>query len=55
MPRTKGKVKCYVITANGSDYTYGAFPYSKDGLKIAKIHLAELSKKTKDKYRIREV
>lgn len=54
MPRIKGKVKCYIITSRGSDYTYGAFPHSKDGLISAKAHVVELSKKTKDKYKIEE-
>lgn len=54
MPRIKGKIKCYIITSKGSDYTYGAFPHSKDGLRTARTHLAELSKKSKEKYRIQE-
>lgn len=54
MPRIKGKIKCYVISSEGSEYTYGAFPFSKDGLKSARAHLAKLAEKTKDKFHIEE-
>jgi|APGre2960657505_1045072.scaffolds.fasta_scaffold48069_3 hypothetical protein len=55
MPKIKNKTKGYVIVAEHNDYTYGAFPYSKDGLQQAKNYLSVLAKKTKEKYLIREV
>lgn len=55
MPKIKNKTKGYVIVAENNDYTYGAFPYSREGLKRAKTYLISLTKSTKDKYLIREV
>lgn len=54
MPRVKGRVKYYVIISKERDYTYGAFPFSASGLKLATAYLKTLSKRTSEKYKIQE-
>jgi|TARA_Y100000593_G_scaffold94271_1_gene192572 hypothetical protein len=53
MPKIRNKKKCYVITGD-KNYTYGAFPYSEEGLKKAKRHLRQLKKQHNGNFEIKE-
>ena len=45
--------KAYIITSPKSKYIYGAFPRNREGKKLAKLYVAKLYKKSKEKYIIK--
>jgi hypothetical protein len=53
MPKLKNKQKCYVIVGD-KNYTYGAFPLTPEGLKLAKKHVRKLKKTDSGNFDIKE-
>jgi hypothetical protein len=44
MPRKKNKKKYYLVLSKSRNYTYGAFPYTEEGEKLAQIFAKKYSK-----------
>jgi len=47
MPKTKNP-KYYLVLSKSRNYTYGAFPYSKEGKKKAEAFVRKTSKSQKE-------
>ena len=55
MARKKSKkkdFKSYLILAERTNYLFGAFPYSEDGLAQAEKYVRKISRRDSEKYRI---
>ena len=48
MMRTKGKNKYYLVISKDKGYTYGAFPYTDQGLEDAKAYVKKSKKNQKE-------
>ena len=46
MPKNKKNKRYYLIESSQKKWSYGAFPYTEEGLKEAKKYLSNLQKKT---------
>ena len=47
MPKNKKNKRYYLIESSQKKWSYGAFPYTEEGLKEAKKYLSNLQKKNK--------
>jgi hypothetical protein len=54
MPKNKKSKKYYLIESAQRKWSYGAFPYTEQGLIEAKRYMGALQKKTKEKLEIVE-
>ena len=54
MPKNKKNKRYYLIESSQKKWSYGAFPYTEEGLKEAKKYLSNIQKKTKEKLEIVE-
>tara|TARA_Y100000593_G_scaffold92136_1_gene182805 strand:+ start:403 stop:570 length:168 start_codon:yes stop_codon:yes gene_type:complete len=54
MPKNKRNERYYLIESKERKWSYGAFPFTEEGLKEATKHLKKLQKKTKEKLEIVE-
>jgi len=52
--KTKGKEKYYLVVSKKRGYTYGAFPYTEQGLIDAKKYIKQSEKKQKEELVIKE-
>jgi len=52
--RRKSSKKCYIVISEKKKHTYGAFPFTSEGLKKAKAYTRLLKKEHKEKFIVRE-
>ena len=52
--KRKSSKKCYVVISEKKKHTYGAFPFTPEGLKKAKAYLRILKKEHKEEFIVRE-
>jgi len=48
--KRKSSKRCYVVVSKKKKHTYGAFAFTKDGLKKAKQYLKVLKKEHKEEF-----
>ena len=54
MPKSKKSKKYYLVEAKKRKWSYGAFPYTEEGLQEAKKYLIVLQKKVNEELKITE-
>ena len=52
--KRKSSKKCYVVLSKKRKHTYGAFPFSKEGLKKAKEYLELMKKEHNEDFIVKE-
>ncbi len=54
MPKKKAINKYYLVLSKSGNYTYGAFPFSEEGLKLARKYISKNLKSSNEKFYIAE-
>lgn len=54
MPKKKAINKYYLVLSKRGNYTYGAFPFSDEGLKSARNYISKNLKSCNEKFYISE-
>ena len=54
MPNKKKEPKYYLVLSKSRNYTYGAFPYTKEGRRDAEAFVKKSSKAQKEELYIKE-
>ena len=52
--KRKSSKKCYIIISKKKTHTYGAFPFTPEGLKKAKAYLKVLKKEHSEEFIVTE-
>lgn len=52
--KRKSSKKCYIVISERKKHTYGAFPFTPEGLKKAKAYTKLLRKEHKEEFIVRE-
>ena len=52
--KRKSSKKCYIVISKKRKHTYGAFPFTKEGLKKAKEYSKTLKKENEEDFVVKE-